>query len=88
VPEVSSSRCWQPICGAASVLTTDVAVDVAIQALRYGGGSALFLDNMLQRCWRDVLAAGQHFGVSDVAYEAHGRFKLGMSENAPGAGTR
>ncbi len=90
--EVSAGRSIEPSLAAelraASVLATDTAVDVATQALRYGGGAALFLDNMLQRCLRDLIAGGQHFAVSDLAYETQGLFKLNMAENVPNPGTR
>ena len=60
--------------------TTDVAADVATQAFRYGGGSALFTTNILQQCLRDVNAAAQHQMVSDTAYENHGQFLLGLPD--------
>jgi alkylation response protein AidB-like acyl-CoA dehydrogenase len=94
-------RAWQEVCAgrsidpalatelrAVGVLATETAVDVAGQAMKYAGGSALYLDNMLQRCFRDVVASGQHLAVSDTSYEAHGQFKLGMGENVPMTGTR
>jgi alkylation response protein AidB-like acyl-CoA dehydrogenase len=94
-------RAWQEACAghsiepdlaselrAASVLATDIGIDVTSQALRYAGGSGLYLDNMLQRCFRDIVASGQHFAVSDLQYEAHGMFKLGMGQEAPRTGTR
>jgi len=90
--EVSAGRSIEPSLAtelrAAGVLATEVAVDVAGHAMKYGGGSALFLDNMLQRCFRDVVASGQHLAVSDTAYESHGMFKLGLGENVPMTGTR
>ena len=58
--------------------TTDVAAEVASQAFRYGGGSALFADNILQQCLRDIHAGAQHQMVSDTAYENHGQFMLGL----------
>ena len=90
--EVCAGRSIEPRLAtelrAAGVLATDTAVDVATQSMRYGGGSALFLTNMLQRCFRDVVASGQHFAVSDAAYETHAQFLLGMGENVPMTGTR
>ena len=90
--EVSAGRSIEPALAtelrAVGVLATEVAVDVAGHAMKYGGGSALFLDNMLQRCFRDVVASGQHLAVSDTAYEGHGQFKLGLGENVPMTGTR
>lgn len=94
-------RAWQEVCAgrhiepslatelrSAGVLATETAVDVATQAMRYAGGSALFLTNKLQRCFRDLIASGQHLAVSDTAYEAHAQFLLGMGENVPMTGTR
>ena len=60
--------------------TTDVAADVATQAFRYGGGSALFTTSILQQCLRDINAAAQHQMVSDTAYENHGQFLLGLPD--------
>ncbi len=60
--------------------TTDVAVDVATQAFRYAGGSALFESSILQRCLRDINAGAQHQMVSDTAYENHGQFLLGLPD--------
>jgi alkylation response protein AidB-like acyl-CoA dehydrogenase len=90
--EVSAGRSVEPALAtelrAVGVLATETAVDVARDAMKYGGGSALFLDNMLQRCFRDVVASGQHLAVSDTAYESQGMFKLGLGENVPQTGTR
>jgi len=66
---------------AVATFATEVALDVTESAFRYAGGRALFLSHILQRCWRDMNAAAQHFVVSDVAYENHGQFSLGI----PGA---
>ena len=60
--------------------TTDVAADVATQAFRYAGGSALFNTHILQQCLRDINAAAQHQMVSDTAYENHGQFLLGLPD--------
>jgi alkylation response protein AidB-like acyl-CoA dehydrogenase len=65
---------------ASAVLCTQAAVDIATQAFRFAGGEALFLGNELQRCMRDINAGAQHLAVSDVAYENHGRFVLGLAE--------
>jgi hypothetical protein len=72
----------------AGVLATETAVDIATKSMRYAGGSALFLTNKLQRCFRDLVASGQHLAVSDTAYEAHAQFMLGMGEHVPAPGPR
>jgi hypothetical protein len=56
---------------------------VATSAFRYGGGTALYHTNILQRCLRDINAAAQHAMVSDTAYENHGQFALGLPEATP-----
>ena len=66
---------------AVAAFATEVGVEVTESAFRYAGGRALFRSHALQRCWRDMNAAAQHFVVSDVAYEHHGQFLL----NIPGA---
>jgi alkylation response protein AidB-like acyl-CoA dehydrogenase len=66
---------------AVATFATEVALDVTESAFRYAGGRALFLSHVLQRCWRDMNAAAQHFVVSDVTYENQGQFLLGI----PGA---
>ncbi len=60
--------------------TTEVAAEVASQAFRYGGGEALFADNVLQQCLRDIHAAAQHQMVSDTSYENHGQFLLQLPD--------
>ena len=62
---------------------TDVAADVASRAFRYGGGAALYLSNVLQRCLRDINAGAQHLMVSDVSYEIHGQLALGLRDVNP-----
>ena len=60
--------------------TTDVACRVISQLFRFSGGEALFHNNVLQRCLRDINAAAQHQMVSDTAYENHGQFLLELDE--------
>lgn len=62
---------------------TDVAVEVATKAFRFGGGRALHNSNILQRCLRDINAAAQHLMVNDSTYENHGQFILGLPDADP-----
>ena len=62
----------------ATTLLSDVALEVATQAFRYGGGSAVHLDNILQRCLRDLQVGASHLMVNDSAYELHGQCLLGL----------
>jgi alkylation response protein AidB-like acyl-CoA dehydrogenase len=66
---------------AASALVSDVAVKVATDAFAYGAGSAMRLESVLQRCFRDLRAADTHFLASDSSYENYAQFLLGL----PGA---
>ena len=68
---------------AAASFSTEVAADVVSQAFRYGGGTALYQSHVLQRCLRDINAAAQHNMVSDIAYENHGKFALGLPDANP-----
>lgn len=64
----------------AGTYITEVAQDIASMAFHAGGGAALFDTSPLQRCFRDVHAAGQHFIASDSAYQGLGRFRLGRPD--------
>ena len=66
---------------ASAAYSTEEAADVASQAFRFGGGTAMYNSHVLQKCLRDINAAAQHQMVSDRAYENHGQFALGF----PGA---
>jgi alkylation response protein AidB-like acyl-CoA dehydrogenase len=68
---------------AAATYVTEVAQRVTGVAFQAAGGGGLFDTNPLQRCFRDVYAAGQHFVVSQSAYRALGQFKLGQPEANP-----
>jgi alkylation response protein AidB-like acyl-CoA dehydrogenase len=68
---------------AAATYVTLLAQRVTGFAFQAAGGGALFETNPLQRCFRDVYAAGQHFVVSQSSYRALGQFKLGQPEANP-----
>jgi alkylation response protein AidB-like acyl-CoA dehydrogenase len=68
---------------AAATYITEVAQRVTGVAFQAAGGGGLFDTNPLQRCFRDVHAAGQHFMVSQSSYRALGQFKLGQPEANP-----
>ncbi len=68
---------------AAATYITQVAQRVTEVAFQAAGGGGLFDTNPLQRCFRDVYAAGQHFMVSQSSYRALGQFKLGQPEANP-----
>jgi hypothetical protein len=60
-----------------------VAQRVTTAAFQSQGGTALFDSNPLQRCFRDMTAAAQHFLVSQSAYRAVGQFKLNQPDANP-----
>jgi indole-3-acetate monooxygenase len=68
---------------AASTYVTEVAQRVTSVAFQAAGGGALFDTNPLQRCYRDISAAGQHFLVSQTSYRALGQFKLNQPDANP-----
>ena len=67
----------------ACAYATDVACEIATTAFRYGGGSAIYNDRVLQRCMRDINAAAQHFMVNTSAYDNLGQFRLGLPDVNP-----
>ena len=68
---------------AASVLCTDEAIASTNALFRYAGGGAVMLDDPMQRILRDLYTAQSHLMVSDAAYEALGKLRLGLTDNAP-----
>jgi alkylation response protein AidB-like acyl-CoA dehydrogenase len=68
---------------AAATYITEVSQRVTTIAFQSAGGGALFDANPLQRCFRDVFAAGQHFVVSQTSYRALGQFKLNQPDANP-----
>jgi alkylation response protein AidB-like acyl-CoA dehydrogenase len=57
----------------ASVFAAETCADLAATLFRYGGGRLLALSQLMQRLLRDLLAARQHIGLSEEAYERAGR---------------
>jgi alkylation response protein AidB-like acyl-CoA dehydrogenase len=68
---------------AAAAYVTELALSVTTVAFQAAGGGALFDTNPLQRCFRDVYAAGQHFLVSRSSYRALGQFQLRQPDADP-----
>ena len=58
---------------------TEVSLEVATMAYRYGGPAAVRLDNPLQRVLRDLLVAQQHRVIADVSYDALGQVLVGQA---------
>jgi len=68
---------------ATATYVTEVALRVTSVAFQAAGGGALFDTNPLQRCYRDISAARQHFNVSQTSYRALGQFKLNQPDANP-----
>ncbi|HEX9039746.1 MAG TPA: acyl-CoA dehydrogenase family protein [Trebonia sp.] len=60
----------------ASVFAADTCADLTVTLFRYGGGRLLALSQLMQRLLRDLLAARQHIGLSEEAYERAGRERI------------
>ncbi len=60
----------------ASVFAAETCADLTETLFRYGGGRLLALSQRMQRLLRDMLAARQHIGLSEEAYERAGRERL------------
>lgn len=61
----------------ASVVAAETCADVIGEQFRYGGGRLLTRSGLMQRLLRDALAARQHIGLSEEAYERVGRERVG-----------
>ncbi|WP_437833139.1 acyl-CoA dehydrogenase family protein [Sorangium sp. So ce1153] len=62
---------------------TDVAAEVTTFAYRAAGASVLYASCPLQQYFRDIHGATQHIAVSDDAYQAFGRLRLGHDVSHP-----
>ena len=68
---------------ASATYSTEEAADITSQAFRFGGGTAMYNSNVLQKCLRDINAPAQHNMVSDRTYENVGQFTLGFASANP-----
>ncbi len=57
---------------------TATAAEVATSMYRAGGGSSIYADSPLQRCFRDANVATQHMMVAPASWELAGRVLLGL----------
>jgi len=67
----------------AAVYATEVSVEVAHNAFRYAGASAVYEGHYMQRLLRDLNVAAQHYMVADTAYEQLGRARLQLPDVNP-----
>lgn len=54
------------------------AKEIVNSMYQLGGGSSIFEQSPLQKCFRDISVAAQHMMVSDSTYELTGRMFLGL----------
>jgi len=62
----------------AAVNATSSAVAAVDRLYQAGGGSSIYEDSVLQRCFRDVHVTTQHMMVGRPIYEIAGRVELGL----------
>lgn len=62
---------------AAALHAMAVGVDAVDTVFSMAGGSALFDDNVLQRCWRDIHAGSHHIFFSNEHLARNGKALLG-----------
>jgi alkylation response protein AidB-like acyl-CoA dehydrogenase len=62
----------------ASLTAVENSVAAADLLYRLAGTSAIFQSSPLERCWRDLHTAAQHFQVQDGRWETAGRVLLGL----------
>jgi alkylation response protein AidB-like acyl-CoA dehydrogenase len=62
---------------------TEVALEVVTDAFRNSGGGAIYQQNILQQCLRDMNVAAQHLMVSKIAYENLGQMMLRVPDVNP-----
>lgn len=68
---------------AATTYCTEVAVAATQFAFKAGGSTAIYAGSRLERCFRDIHAAGQHVAATDDAYDFAGRVMLGETPFHP-----
>ena len=67
----------------AAVNATWSAVDAVDRCYHAAGGSAIYTDAPLQRCFRDVHVTTQHIMVAQPVWELTGRVRLGVAPGGP-----
>lgn len=65
---------------AVGVHCADVAIAVMGEIVRYAGGAGVRAGHRFERTLRDLHMAGTHMFVSDIAYENHAHFLMGLPD--------
>ncbi len=68
---------------AAAANATWSAVEAVDRAYHAGGGTAIYANSPLQRCFRDIHVATQHIMVAQPIFELTGRVRLGLPPGGP-----
>ncbi len=76
VPQRAIARLAAAQAAAASAQAVDLVYNAA-------GGTALYENNPIERCFRDVHATTQHVGIASVNFEISGRVLLGLDPGTP-----
>lgn len=67
----------------AAVNATHKSVAAVDRLYQLGGGSSIYMDNPLQRCFRDIHVTTQHIMVAQPIYELTGKVLLGLDPKQP-----
>lgn len=67
----------------ACLTATENSLAVVDSLYRLSGSTAIFQSTVLERCWRDVHTAAQHFQVQDGRWETAGRVLFGLDPASP-----
>jgi alkylation response protein AidB-like acyl-CoA dehydrogenase len=67
----------------AAAYATEVAIDVVHTMFRQAGAKSLYSGNIIERCMRDVTAAGQHLICNNLIYQERGKELLDIDEVSP-----
>lgn len=67
----------------ATLMVVENCLAAADLVYRLAGTSAVFQSSPLERCWRDVHTAAQHFQVQVGRWETAGRALLGLDPDSP-----
>jgi alkylation response protein AidB-like acyl-CoA dehydrogenase len=67
----------------ASLTVAENCAEAVDRLFRLSGTTAIFQSSPIERCWRDVHTAAQHFQVQDGRWETAGRILFGLEPNSP-----
>ena len=65
------------------VYASEIAEEITHMAFKYGGGEAIYLNNNLQKYYRDACACAQHMMSNQSSYENYANFILDVEDADP-----